>query len=591
MTHATTSLLLSRGLLSLVTLWVTPSVFGAETPSHIVLIMTDDQGYGDLGFHGNPIIQTPHLDRFAQNSARLPNFVVSPVCTPTRASLMTGRYNYRTRAIDTFKGRAMMEPDEVTIAEVLSEHGYATGLFGKWHLGDNYPLRPMDQGFQEVIGHLGGGLAQPSDPPENNRRYTDAVLFHNGEQFQSQGYCTDVYFDAAINWIAKSHRAGQPSFSYIATNAPHAPWDDVPEDWYEYYQKQVIDVETLNLQEGYPNHQERPIKADTLARYYSMISNIDDNLGRLIQRLKELGVLDNTLIIFLTDNGPAPDGFSAGLRGKKSFVYEGGIRSPFFVHWPAQLSAGQKSRYLAAHIDVMPTILDAAGLALPSDRQLDGRSLLPLLRSDEPQNWPERSIFIQSHRGDRPTADHNFCVRTDRWKLLRASGFRNETPSQQVPFELFDLESDPFEQTNVASEHPDIVAELQQQYRTWFADVSSTRGDNYDPPRIKLGSPSEHKTVLSRQDRRETNGDDKIGHWLIEVVEPGNYRIDIRMRVPLASGTLEVSVGGQSARCNFDDEDKLLLQLAAGPTRLTARIIGTDQAEQGVDFVDLQRVE
>jgi arylsulfatase/arylsulfatase A len=579
-----------RFLLSLVGFCLVSTGLDADQPSHIVLIMTDDQGYGDLGFHGNPIVKTPHLDRLAQNSARLPNFIVSPVCTPTRACLMTGRYNYRTRAIDTYKGRAMMEPDEVTVAEVLSTHGYATGLFGKWHLGDNYPLRPMDQGFDEVLGHRGGGLAQKSDHPENNRRYTDAILLHNGKLFQSDGYCTDVYFDAAIDWINKAHKKSHPSFSYIATNAPHAPWHDVPPKWHEYYQQQTINPETLDLDEGYPNHKERPIDADTLARYYAMISNIDDNVGRLTANLLKIGVLENTLLIFLTDNGPAPNGFTAGLRGKKGRVYEGGIRSPFFVHWPARLSPGEKASQLAAHIDVMPTILDAAGIDPPSDRKIDGRSLMPLLQStDAPADWPQRSVFIQSHRGNKPVSEHNFCVRTDRWKLLRASGFPNEKPGKKVPLELFDLKTDPFEMNDVADEHPRIVSDMKQQYQTWFEDVSSTRKHNYAPPRITLGTSREPEAVLTRQDRREGNGNDAVGHWLVEIAEAGEYRINVTLIEPARAGTLEITIGNETARRSMEDDEELAFALPAGPCRLTARIVGRNQQTTGVDYVRVRR--
>lgn len=565
----------------------------ADQPAHVILVMTDDQGYGDLGYHGNPIVKTPHLDAIAENSARLPTFVVSPVCTPTRASLMTGRYNYRTRAVDTFKGRAMMEPDERTIAEILAQQGFATGLFGKWHLGDNYPLRPMDQGFEEVLGHLGGGLAQASDHWDNRRRYTDAILYHNGKKFQSEGYCTDVYFDAAIQWIRKAHTDGRPSFTYIATNAPHAPWHDVPQQWYAHYRKQTINAETLNLDQGYPNHLERRVDADTLARYYAMISNIDDNLGRLIAALKEIDVLDNTLLIFLTDNGPAPNGYSAGLRGKKTMVYEGGIRSPFFVHWPARLTAGDKSPKLAAHIDIMPTILDAVGLKPPSDRTIDGRSLLPLLETNEKaiEAWPDRAIVLQSHRGNVPSQENNFCVRTDRWKLVRASGFRHEKPSDNAPFELFDLSVDPYEQHDVADKNPKVVADLKNRYQKWFHSVSSTRENNYAPPRIVVGSSEEPVTVLSRQDRRESGAKDNVGHWLLDVRTAEEYRVDFVLLDPIDQGTVEVTIGNQTQKRPLSGGAVPLqfVNLAAGPQRLVARIRMPSGDVRGVDYVTIRR--
>lgn len=202
---------------------------------NIIIIMPDDMGYGDLGATGNPVIRTPHIDKLASEAAELTDFYVSPVCSPTRACLMTGRYNHRTRCIDTFKGRSMMDPEEVTAAELLKEAGYATGIFGKWHLGDNYPMRPQDQGFDEVLIHRGGGLAQPSEPIENDNRYTDPILFHNGEQVQREGYCTDIYFDEAIEFMKASQAAGKPFFAYLPPNAPHAPYHDVPEELLDYY--------------------------------------------------------------------------------------------------------------------------------------------------------------------------------------------------------------------------------------------------------------------------------------------------------------------------------------------------------------------
>ena len=254
-------------------------------PPNIVLIITDDQGYGDFGFTGNPLIRTPNLNEMAAGSARMTQFYVSPVCAPTRASLMTGRYNYRTRVVDTYLGRAMMEPEEVTVAELLREAGYATGIFGKWHLGDNYPMRPQDQGFEEVLVHRGGGIGQPSDPPGGEDRYTDPVLFHNGERAPMEGYVTDVVFDAAADWLEGVHGDGRPFFAYVATNAPHGPFGDVPPDEYAYYQG--LDLEG----DAYPNHAGLDLgeggDADQLARIFAMITNIDDNVGRLFERLDD----------------------------------------------------------------------------------------------------------------------------------------------------------------------------------------------------------------------------------------------------------------------------------------------------------------
>src|SRR5205085_6333036 len=247
----------------------------AAARPNIVLIMTDDEGYGELGVHGNPIIRTPNIDAMAKMSAVLPNFYVSPACTPTRASLMTGRYNYRTRAIDTFRGRAMMDTSETTIAEMLRGAGYATGIFGKWHLGDCYPMRAIDQGFEMALVHRGGGIGQPSDPPGAEDKYTDPMLFRNGEAEQCKGYCTDVYFTEGLKWADKAASGGKPFFLYLPTNCPHGPFGDVPQDKYEFHKQRKITAEQFPKTEGNPVP--RNMDSDTQARVQAMIEDIDDN--------------------------------------------------------------------------------------------------------------------------------------------------------------------------------------------------------------------------------------------------------------------------------------------------------------------------
>jgi arylsulfatase/arylsulfatase A len=455
-------------------------------PPNIVLVMADDQGYGDLGVLGNPVIETPNLDAMARRSARLTNFYVCPVCTPTRACLMTGRYQYRTRAFDTYVGRAMMEPDEVTIAEVLGEAGYATGIFGKWHLGDNFPMRPQDQGFDEVLVHRGGGIGQPSDPPGGKGKYTHPILFHNGQSKPFQGYCTDIYFDHAIRWIGQQHDAERPFFAYIPTNAPHGPYDDVPRELYEKYKS--IDLSPVLLD----NEKE----ADTVARIYAMVENIDQNVGKLFAALDKHGLSENTIVLFMCDNGPNTRRYVGEMRGMKGEIFEGGIRSPFFVHWPARLTPGIKSDESAAHIDVMPTLLAAAGVQVPPQVKLDGRNILPLLNSEE-ADWPERSLVLQWHRGDEPQPLRHFALRRGNWKLLnekgRAEPWSEDHPNEIVQLEQFELElynlaEDPREQNNLFEEESQIAKELINEYEAWFRDVSTTRRDNFAPPRMVVGS-------------------------------------------------------------------------------------------------------
>ncbi len=527
---------------------LTPAVL-AERPN-VVLVMTDNQGYGDLGFTGNPVVETPRIDAMARRSARMSRFYVQPVCSPTRACLMTGRYNYRTRVVDTFLGRALMEPKEVTVAEALAAAGYATGIFGKWHLGDNYPMRPQDQGFGTTLVLRGGGFDQPAEPPENNGRYTDPILFRNGEKVRTEGYCTDVFFREGIAWMKEAVQADRPFFLYLPTNTVHRPWDDVPEALYRKYKNKDL---TPVLPDDLPDGRVAEA-ADNVARIYAMVENIDRNMGRLFEALKAAGVYENTLVIFMMDNGPNTRRYTGRFRGKMLQVYEGGIRSVFFAHWPAALDAGETSDRIAAHIDVMPTILDACGVRPPDGVALDGRSLLPLLEG-KPVDWPERTLFIQSHRGDRPVRYHNMAAIGPRWKLLRSSGFRRKTPPEGEPsFELYDIPNDPGETEDLSEERPEVVDRLRKRYDRWFEDVSSTRPNNYTPPRIYIGTEHEHPVTLTRQDWQNVRGKTgprSIGYWRLHVAQGRAY--DIRLRFPSrgSRGTAELRIAGRTLEKSY----------------------------------------
>lgn len=557
-----------------------------ETPEkpNIILIMPDDQGYGDLGVTGNPIVETPNIDALARRSASMTTFYVSPVCSPTRACLMTGRYNYRTGVVDTFKGRSMMQPEEITIAEVLKDAGYTTGIFGKWHLGDCYPMRPQDQGFDEALVHLGGGLAQPSEPIENRRRYTDPILFHNGTKIAAKGYCTDVYFEAASQFIDHAHSAGKPFFVYLPPNAPHGPFHDVPKELYDKYrQKDLSPVLLGNTRD-----------ADVVARVFAMIENIDRNIGQLITQLEANGLIQNTIVVFMVDNGPNTARFVGPFRGKKTEVHEGGIRSPFYAQWPARLKPGTTSDRVAAHIDVMPTLLDAAGVPLPSGLKLDGRSLLPLLEGRD-VDWPDRTIFIQSHRGNIPVLYHHFAVRNQRWKLVRPTGFGREAPSETVPFELYDMTVDPKEQDNLAATKPVILETLKRAYAAQFSDVSTTRPDNFAPPRIIVGSNHEIRTVLTQQDWRvkDNTGWGRNGEWHLRF--EGEHRYDIELLWPDAidPAQIEVNIGNVQETLEVKSATRSALlrnvQIPEGDAELAARITQKGTALQPYQVVLIQK--
>ena len=493
---------------------------GLSDQPNVILIMTDDQGYGDLSATGNTIVQTPNMDRLAQEGAWFKQFYVSPVCTPTRAHLMTGRYHFRTRAIDTYLGRAVMEPNELTLAEVMNANGYATGIFGKWHLGDFYPTRAADQGFSESLVHQGGGLRQPANPPEGDR-YHDPILFHNGTPERHEGFCTDIFFDKAIEFIETQSSANKPFFAYIPTNAPHGPFDEPPT-------RELLETYVKKL----PNE-----KNSRKAAFYAMIKNVDINMGRLFAKLEQLEIEDNTIVIFLTDNGPSA-GSAGPFRGNKGTIFEGGIRTVCFVRWPGKIVADSSSQTTAAHIDLMPTILDLCQISVPANAKLDGRSLRPLLQEvgvKKIVTWEDRHLFLQWHRGDEPQAFQSFAAigPKGRWKLLNASNRGRHLMTKQPEFQLFDLQNDIAETKNVASQHPEIVANLKKEYMAWFNDVGNTRSPNFGMPPVVIGSQMQPSVILTPQDKRVANPEGQgwrtDGFWPVDVQAKGPYNFMIRL--------------------------------------------------------------
>ncbi|MDF1850070.1 MAG: arylsulfatase [Verrucomicrobiales bacterium] len=561
----------------------------SERPPNIVIVMPDDMGYGDLGATGNTVIRTPHLDRLASEAAELTNFYVSPVCSPTRACLMTGRYNHRTRCIDTFKGRSMMEPEEWTMAEALKEAGYMTGIFGKWHLGDNYPMRPQDQGFDEVLIHRGGGLAQPSEPIENDRRYTDAILFHNGQEVQTRGYCTDVYFDAAIEFMKTAKAEGKPFFVYLPPNAPHGPYHDVPEDLLAYYQS--IDLSPILKGNESEKHK------DTVARVFAMIENIDQNMGKMDDYLEKSGQKEETIVMFFTDNGPNLMRYVGPFRGMKSHVHEGGIRTMFYARWPEKLKAGTKSDRIAAHIDIMPTLLEIAGVEAPEGHHFDGKSVLPMWMGEAP-SWEDRRIFIQSHRGNEPAKFHHFAVREENWKLVRGSGFGRETVDEKVPFELYQIREDEDESENLAEQYPEKLKELSEAYLAWLGDVSSTREDNYAPPRIRIGDDAETVTDLSLQDWRvppDSAGWGTSGTWKVDFVETGPFQVSVKWAQPLEGErevVLKVGSASEKATLSPGKTEVVFPEIAVGKgeTDVSVHVTGEIKRDNLIRFVTFSRL-
>ncbi len=371
-----------------------------ETKPNVIIVMTDDQGIGDFGFSGNPYIKTPNIDKLASQSLNLTNFYVSPVCAPTRASLMTGRYSERTGVYDTYNGGAVMSETEITIAEILKDNGYQTGIFGKWHLGDNYPYRPSDQGFDVSVVHRGGGMGQPGDIMNffaGDSSYFNPVLFINDKPVQTQGYCSDIFTQDAISFIRKNQdeNSSKPFFAYLSFNAPHTPLQ-LPGEYYNLYKDLEFDADSFAVfDEAVDKMSSDEIEA--AKRVYGMVTNIDDNIGKLIQSLKDEGIYDNTILIFLTDNGPQQNRYKLGLRERKSSVYGGGVRVPCLIHHPDKFKEKEVLDATIAHIDLLPSILDLCHLNKVKPK-IDGKSIFTT-EQDNYSALENRTLFFEWGRG------------------------------------------------------------------------------------------------------------------------------------------------------------------------------------------------
>ena len=563
----------------------------AEKPN-VILIMTDDQGYGDLGCHGNPILKTPNLDKLHSESVRFTDFHVSPFCTPTRAALMSGNHPGVTGAYRTSAGRTMMHPSEKTLAHLFAENGYKTGMTGKWHLGDNAPHRPQDRGFQDAVWHRCGGVGQASDYWGNDYFDDTYERVRSGSRkgtFENfDGYCTDVWFREGMRFI--NQNKDNPFFLYIATNAPHGPYRVDPK-WAEPYK-----VEGVNN----PN-------------FFGMIANIDHNLGLLRDHLKGLKLAENTILIFMTDNGtsagckfPGLDteptlGFNAGMRGKKSSIYEGGHRVPFFLHWPAGgFSKGRDIESLAAHIDVLPTLADLCKLPKPDKRyDIDGLSLIPLL-TDKANSWMRNHLFLQYHGG----AHHKFAlgpltnsvVMTERWRLVNTDKAE----------ELYDIVNDPAQRNNIASQRPGFIKDLRTAYQSFWKRVSP----GLKPVAIDLGDPSENPAVLCSQDWRPETGNPpwnfssikkipKVTHpWLVNVLKAGKYRFTLRQWPKEADKTIagvkaRIKIAGLEEETVIKDGSKEInftLTLPSGITELWTYIYNQQGQVGGAYFTEVEKL-
>jgi len=544
----------------------------AGSRPNVILVMTDDQGYGDLACHGNPIIKTPNLDRLHNESVRFTDFHVSPYCTPTRGALMTGRDPGHNGAYRTTGGRTMMHTDEKTIANFFSDSGYVTGMVGKWHLGDNAPHRPQDRGFQDVVWHRCGGVGQASDYWGND--YFDDTYERNGTFEKFEGYCTDVWFAEGMRFIEQNK--DKPFFLYLATNAPHSPYRVDPK-WEAPY------TDTATWKFG--------------AAFYGMIANIDHNLGLLREHLASLELAENTILIFMTDNGTArgAQGFNAGMRGKKGSIYDGGHRVPFFLHWPAGgFEQGRDVSTLAAHVDVLPTLAELCQVPLPSSYKPDGRSLAPLLKNSNAP-WDREHIVLRfidgSASSEAPETATSSYIMTKRWRLLNGN-------------ELYDMAADPAQQENVASEHPEVVANLLAAYKPYWHSVKP----RLTPVHIDIGNPAENPTPLCSQDWYMITGSppwrfgviDKLppvtGPWMVDVKKAGRYRLTLRQYPavadkPVKAVRAKIQIAGLEKEFAVEPGSKGVvfeLDLPAGPTELLTTLYYENGKAGGAYFTDVE---
>ncbi len=487
-----------------------PATLSAQTGTarrpNVVLIMTDDQGYGDLSCHGNPYLKTPNLDALAADGVEFTRFSVSPVCAPTRASLMTGRYNLRAGVHGVTGGRETMRPEEKTLGEMMQQAGYKTGLVGKWHLGENYPYVPHARGFDEFTGFRTGHW----------NKYFDSPTERNGKADKYRGYVTDALTNEAVSFVERNRQ--NPFFLYLAYNAPHGPYQ-VPKELFDKYSK--FDI------------------APEAAAVYGMVENLDTNIGRLRSRLESLGLASNTLLIFLTDNGPQTDRFNSGLRARKGSVYEGGTRVPFFLRMPGVTEAGRKVDRIAAHIDVAPTVLELCGIDRPAGVEFDGRSLKPLLKSGGEKSWQARKIYTHSEPAANPGGLYPGAVREQRWKMVNGK-------------ELYDLEADPGEKNDVAASQPRVLASLKDDYESWFQRVTTPR--SFSKPPIPVGYLEENPARISASQAALSEGArffNQFGYahdwvvdlgkasWRIDAAAAGEYEVALKC---LSPGGVAVSV-------------------------------------------------
>ena len=477
----------------------------AKQPN-VIVILTDDQGWGDLSLNGNTDLETPHIDSLARDGARFDRFFVCAVCSPTRAEFLTGRYHVRSGVYSTSAGGERMDLDERTIADTFKAGGYATGAFGKWHNGMQYPYHPNGRGFEEYYGFCSGHWGDYFSPP----------LEHNGRIVQGEGFCVDDFTDKAMTFMERSHKAGKPFFAYLPYNTPHSPMQ-VPDRWWNKFKDKEIKLR---------NRDPRRENLAHLRCALAMCENIDWNVGRLLKKLDQLGVAEDTIVLFFHDNGPNGVRWNGGMKGRKGSTDEGGVRSPLVVRWPARIPKGTFVKPIASVMDLLPTLADCAGIPVVSQKPLDGRSLTPHLLGQKVQ-WPDRTI-MNCWKG-------KVSARTQRYRLGHTG-------------QLFDMVADPGQRKDISKEQPKVAAQLRGEVEQWKKIVLIELGEDNRP--FVIAHPDSEWTQIPARDGMAHGGikrsnkfpncsyfynwtslDDKIT-WPVEVGASGKYEVTMHYALP-----------------------------------------------------------
>jgi arylsulfatase A-like enzyme len=556
---------------------------------NVIIVLTDDQGYGDFSCLGNPVLKTPNLDKLHDQSIRFTDFHVMPMCTPTRGELISGRDCLANGAMNVSSGRTFLRKELPTMADIFAANGYRCGHFGKWHMGDNYPYRPQDRGFHEAVWYPSSHIG--SAPDYWNNDYFDDTYYHNGRREKFTGYTTDVFFGEAMKWMRAQGEAGKPFFCYLPTAAAHGPLF-VAKKYSDLYQDQKPRV----------------------AAFFGMIANIDENMGRLEAFLRETGLWDNTILVFMTDNGGTVGVpiYNAGMRGRKVDLWDGGHRVPCFIRWPAgELRAPGDIAELTEVQDILPTLAELCRLRTPRKAQFDGLSLAGLLRGER-EHLPDRMLVIQFSRMQAPVPQKgDGAVLWQRWRLVQDK-------------ELYDLATDPGQTNNLITQRPEIAAKMRAHYDAWWAKVAP-RVNDYSA--ITIGSKAEDPTQLSPADWEDSFLDQggqvraglrRNGVWNLVVARRGTYEIELRrwareVNAPLVAGLpphpspdgefpagvalpiakVRLKVGDSDQTRSVGPDDKAVVfsaKLKSGPTQLQTWFYDAEGAEiSGAYYVYVHR--